>query len=84
MLERDDAWPLDEEVPLEEPADVIRTMPEIRQLAAPDRRDDELGLRSILARPEALFEAWRHVACSQQRRRPAKSATRHAGAVRST
>jgi hypothetical protein len=42
-----------EEPALDEPADLL-TIPEIKQHVVHDRRDEELGLRSLLERPEAL------------------------------
>lgn len=58
MLSEDDLW-LMEELPGDEPAELLRTMPEIRQSLDPERTDEEIGLRSILEHPEALSKAWR-------------------------
>jgi hypothetical protein len=59
MLDKNDLWWMEEEVlSVDDPADLLRTMPEIRQLVDPDRHDDELGLRAMLERPEALSKAW--------------------------
>ena len=57
MLNQDDLWLMDE-LPIDEPSEVLKTMPEIRQYLDPDRRAEEHGLRSILERPEALSRAW--------------------------
>ena len=58
MLNHSDPWLMEEMVLPDESDDLLRTMPEIRQMVDPDRHDDELGLRSILERPEALSKAW--------------------------
>ncbi len=81
MLHQNDLW-LDEELPLDEPADVLRTMPEIRQLVDPDRHDDELGLRSVLEHPEALSKAWWHGAHAERHHRRSKSVKRLADVLR--
>ncbi len=57
MLDPNDLWLMEEVLSLDESAELLRTMPEIRQLVD-GRHDDELGLRSILERPEALAKAW--------------------------
>lgn len=78
MLDHDDLWLL-EELPLEEPSELLQTMPEIKQYVGADP-DDEAGLRSILNRPEALTKAWwRH---ANTRKRRVKNAKRHAGVSR--
>jgi hypothetical protein len=79
MLDPNDLWLMEEELPLDEPADVLSTMPEIRQRVDPDQNDDELGLRSILERPEALYEAWRQSAHVE---RPHRSSKRSANVLR--
>ncbi len=53
MLNQDDLWWMEEPL-LDDPSDLLRMMPEIRNRLAPERRDDELGLRSLLEHPEAL------------------------------
>jgi hypothetical protein len=58
---------LEEELPLDEPADMLRTIPEFRQWVDPESHDDELGLRSILEHPEALSRAWRRGARAKPR-----------------
>lgn len=62
MLDENDPWLLEAELPVEEPSDVLRTMPEMRQWMEPDVDDEELGLRSLLERPEVLSRAWRRSA----------------------
>jgi hypothetical protein len=57
MLSKADLW-LVEEPALDEPSDIL-AIPEIRQFVAHDQHDDELGLRSLLERPEAMPRAWR-------------------------
>jgi hypothetical protein len=76
MLYRRDLWLMDEELSLDERSDVLRTMPEIRQLLARDRQDDQLGLRSILERPELLSRSWWHTANLHRHR------SRHLDALR--
>jgi len=78
MLDPNDLW-LMEELPLDEPADVLLAMPEIRQLVSPDHGDEELGLRSILERPEALTQAWRQSAHAE---RPHRASKRPANVLR--
>jgi predicted glycosyltransferase len=74
MLDQDDLW-LMEELPTDDPAELLRTMPEIRQVLDPDRRDEEIGIRSILDRPEALSKAWwRHANAHQRRTTNVRSA----------
>jgi hypothetical protein len=51
-------------------------------LVDPDRHDDELGLRSILERPEALSKAWWHSAQAERRQPSTKSVKRHADLLR--
>ena len=82
MLDKKDLWLMEEELPLDEPSDVLLTLPEIRQLVDPDRDEEELGLRAILDRPEALSRAWRHCADAEQHPHTSKSARRHADVLR--
>lgn len=82
MLDRNDPWLMEEELPLDEPADVLRTMPEIRQLLDPDRHDDELGLRSLLEHPEALSKAWWRSAHAEGHHRTLKSVKHHPDVLR--
>ena len=42
----------------EDPAELLRALPEIRHEVAPAPADDDLGLRSLLERPEAFAHAW--------------------------
>ena len=77
MLDQNDLWLMEEELPVDEPADVLMTMPEIRQLFDPDRDDEELGLRSILERPEVLSKAWRHCTHTERHQGTSKSTKRH-------
>ena len=68
MLDPDDLW-LTEEPPLDEPSELLTTMPEIRRCLGPQGRDEEeAGLRSVLERPEALSKAWRYHANAPARR----------------
>jgi hypothetical protein len=82
MLDQNDLWLMEEDLPVDEPADVLLTMPSIRQLFDPDRDDEELGLRSILERPEVLSRAWRHCTHDERYQGTSKSAKRHIGVLR--
>jgi hypothetical protein len=82
MLNPNDLWLMEEVLSLDEPAELLLTMPEIRQLVDPDRHDDELGWRSILERPEALSKAWWHSAQAERRQRFTKSVRRNADVLR--
>jgi hypothetical protein len=66
MLDENDAWLMEEDIALDDSADLLLTMPEIRQLVDPARPDEQLGLRSILERPETLSKAWRHCANAER------------------
>jgi hypothetical protein len=52
MLHANDTFSLDE---IEDPSDLLRALPEIRQNLQPMARDDELGLRTLLEWPGALW-----------------------------
>lgn len=68
MLDQDDLWLIDDEdAPLEEPSDLLKTMPEIRQYLDPEPRSVDVGIRSVLESPEALSKAWWR---SKGKRRP--------------
>jgi hypothetical protein len=82
MLDQTDLWLVEEELPLDEPADVLTAMPEIRQLVDPERDDEELGLRSILERPEALSKAWRRCTRAERHQGTSKSGKRHVDVLR--
>jgi hypothetical protein len=82
MLDQNDLWRMEEELPVDEPVDVLLTMPEIRQLVDPHHDDGELRLRSILERPDALSKAWRQSMHAEPHQRTLKSAKRHVGVVR--
>jgi predicted glycosyltransferase len=79
LHEEDDLW-LTEELPTEEPAELLRALPEIRQYFGPDQPEEEVGLRSILERPEALSKAWWREETTQRRR--AKHRKRHSHVLR--
>lgn len=61
MLPEDDLW-LVEDVPSEGPSDLLHIMPELCGRLPDDPHDGDLGLRSILERPEVLSKAWRRTA----------------------
>lgn len=82
MLTPNDVWLMDEELPVDEPVEVLLTMPEIRQLFDPARSEEEPGLRSILERPEALSHAWRRSAHADRQQRTSRSVKRHADVLR--
>ena len=42
----------------EDPAELLKALPGIRHEVAPAPVDDDLGLRSLLERPEAFSHAW--------------------------
>ena len=73
-LDQDDVW-LVEELEADEPSDLLRTMPELRQYAAAPLDEEEVGLRSLLDVPEAQSKAWwrnanarkRHTATNMKR-----------------
>jgi hypothetical protein len=79
MLNENDLWLLEEDIPTEEPSDLLVTMPEMRQWVDPDRPDEPLGLRSLLEYPEALSKAWRHGVFAE---RPSRIAKRQATVLR--
>ena len=49
---------MDEAEAAEDPAELLKALPEIRHEVAPAPADDDLGLRSLLERPEAFAHAW--------------------------
>ena len=77
MLDQDDLW-LTEELPIEEPSELLKAMPEIRQYLDPEHEED-VGLRSVLERPEVLSKAWWR---STHTRGRTRSASRHSGVPR--
>ena len=77
MLKENDLWLMDAELAIEEPSDVLLTVPEMRELLEPDADDDGIGLRSMLERPEALSKAW-----SRTLNSPRERASRHGHALR--
>lgn len=79
LHEEDDLWWV-EEVPPEEPSELLRVMPEIRQYVENDPHDDELGLRSVLDHPEVLSKAWWRQA--RKRKRHASHARRQGHVLR--
>ncbi len=79
LHEEDDLWWV-EDVPSEEPSDLLRVMPEIRQSVENEPHDDELGLRSVLERPEVLSKAWRRKEITRKRR--VTRGSRHANLLR--
>jgi hypothetical protein len=42
----------------EDPAELFKALPQIRHELAPAPGDDDLGLRSLLERPEIFAHAW--------------------------
>ena len=67
MLAPDDLWWIEE--PIGEPFDVS-TLREIKQRVAQTPWDDELGLRSLLERPDVLSRAWWRENAPRCRRSP--------------
>lgn len=78
MLNHKDMWVLEEDLPLEEPAEVLRAMPEIQKMLDPEPEEEELGLRSVLEHPAALSKAWWQTTHAGDRRRAAKKIKRRA------
>jgi hypothetical protein len=70
MLDQDDLLLMDE-LPIDEP-EPLDAIPEVRHYLEPERWEGEVGLRSILERPEALSKAWRRHALARKRTRRAK------------
>jgi hypothetical protein len=73
LNENDDLWLL-EEPASDEPSELF-SIPEIRHHLVRDSLADEVGLRSLLERPEALSKAWRRGTGLGKRR--VKKARRH-------
>ncbi|HXX67129.1 MAG TPA: hypothetical protein VEK07_08105 [Polyangiaceae bacterium] len=82
MLDPNELWLLEEGLPVDEPVEVLLTMPEIRQLVDPDRDDEQLGLRSIVEQPEALSKAWRQTTRAAPHPRTSKSVKRRVDVLR--
>lgn len=57
MLTRNASWLVEEPV-LDEPADLLTTIPQIKHHIAHEPHDDELGLRALLDTPEAPAPPW--------------------------
>jgi hypothetical protein len=82
MLANDELW-LVEEPPIDAPFDLL-TIPEVRNHVTHELHDDELGLRSLLERPEALSKSWWRVEHARRRRArlPFKTARRRRDVLR--
>lgn len=76
MLKEDDLWFLEE--PIDEPPELF-SIPEIRRHLVHGRADDEVGLRALLERPEALSKAW--LRKTPPAKRYPKSPKRHHGVL---
>jgi hypothetical protein len=57
MLRPEDLSYLDDEA-VDEPSELLKALPEIRQSVAPTPPEDDLGLRSLLERPETFAHPW--------------------------
>jgi hypothetical protein len=68
MLANDELW-LVEEPPIDAPSDLL-TIPEVRNHVTHELHDDELGLRSLLERPEALSKSWWRAEAARRPRLP--------------
>ena len=77
MLHPNDLWLMDDEA-----SDVLLTLPEIRQLVDAGPPDEQLGLRSMLERPETLSKAWWHGARVERHHGASRTPRRHADTVR--
>jgi len=62
MLRLDDPWFLDETGDEDEGGDefveMLKALPELRQLLVPAPPEEEVGLRSLLERPDTFAHAW--------------------------
>ena len=77
MLAEDDLF-WNDELPFDDPSELLRTMPEIRQYLEPEE-DEGTGTRALLEQPEALSMAWwRHLSVSRRHRLPANVRKRRA------
>lgn len=56
MLRPDDPWFPDEMV--DEPDELLKALPEIRQNLMPAPPDDAIGLRSLLEQPDTFAHLW--------------------------
>ena len=56
MLRPEDLSFVDEAV--DEPSELLKALPEIRQYAAPGPPEEDLGLRFLLERPETFAHSW--------------------------
>jgi hypothetical protein len=79
-LNQDDEW-LMEELEADEPSELLRTMPELRQYTAVPPGDEAVGLRSLLDVPEVQSKAWWRDAHARKRR-ARKNLKRHLHALR--
>jgi hypothetical protein len=66
MLANDELW-LVEEPPIDAPFDLL-TIPEVRNHVTHELHDDELGLRSLLERPETPSKSWWRAENGRKRR----------------
>ena len=80
MLANDELW-LVEEPPIDAPSDLL-TIPEVRDHVTHEHHDDELGLRSLLERPEALSKSWWRAERARRQRLPSLRAARRRRDVR--
>jgi hypothetical protein len=67
MLRPTDPWFLDEAV--EDPTDLARVLPEMRQCLLPPPPEEELGLRSLLEQPRHFAHGWWREQASKSRRK---------------
>jgi hypothetical protein len=57
MLRPEDLSFLDDEA-IDDPSELLKALPEIGQYVTPAPPEEDLGLRSLLERPEAFTHAW--------------------------
>ena len=57
MLRPEDLSFLEDEA-VDEPSELLKQLPEIGQYLTPAAPEEDLGLRSLLERPEAFAHAW--------------------------
>ncbi len=60
----------------DEPADLLRALPELRHELAPEPAEDDLGLRSLLEHPEVFGHSWWRAQASRSSVRVAARASR--------
>ena len=76
MLRPTDPWFLDEAV--DDPTDLVKLLPEVRQYLLPPPPGEELGLRSLLEQPVHRGHPWRREQAGRRRKHAPSSRPRAA------